>query len=293
MRLKEDYNERAGRTQSYITDRIWPLGELVEIDGLIYAEYFDAVNVNDFEQSRKVIGTSMKSSIEEFISVIPEHLLNVSGVVPYSGREAFIKPQAPVYFLSLNPGGKPRGTPDGEETYQGSVHETIGESIKRAWGPGTPPLMSNYLDISWSGHAPGTKPFQRRMRHLFEGLGFNLRLIPASNLIFPRSRRKATLEIDFHKTVEECWPFHQTVIDRLGIKTIIAAGSDVGINVRKKLGANSEIAVWEEANDRRWKFRAHENGEGIRVLTLTHPSIADWTTKETDPTEFVQTFMAA
>lgn len=42
LRLKEDYNERAGRTQSYITDRIWPLGELVEINGLIYAEYFDA-----------------------------------------------------------------------------------------------------------------------------------------------------------------------------------------------------------------------------------------------------------
>ena len=217
--------------------------------------------------------------IDTLRNLVPEPLLDISGVVPYTGRVGFTEPAAPLYFLALNPGGAPV-----EEA------ETLRESMQNKWGEDAEPVWSSYLDESWSGRPPGTHPMQRRMRHLFDKLGLDLRRIPASNVMFPRSVRQSTFLYDEARITDMCWPFHQAVIDKLGIRTVIVGHADGGPWVCQKLGATKHLDTWRETNNRRWSFHAHETPHGLRVLTITHPSVAAWTAPATDPTEFIKTF---
>ena len=61
---------------------------------------------------------------------------------------------------------------------------------------------------------------QIAMQHVFqEQLGFDLRRIPVSNVIFSRSGEYADLS-NPHQLAEDCRPFHQAVIDDLDIQSI-------------------------------------------------------------------------
>jgi uracil-DNA glycosylase len=89
---------------------------------------------------------------------------------------------------------------------------------------------------------------------------------------------------------------HQAVIERLGVKVIVCMGEKAGKWVRQKLGANELVDVFIEDNKRYpspWRSKAHENANGQRVLTLTHPSIADWSARPPDPTALVKRALAA
>jgi len=211
---------------------------------------------------------------------VPAELLDISGHVPYTGKEGFTHPVAPVYFLGLNPGADPEN---------GYDHLTIGQSLDVVWGCSKP--FSEYLDGEWQGRPPLSHPMQRRMAHVFGRLGIDLRRIPASNLLFPRSGRAIRFSYDPEQVEELCWPFHDAVIHGLAIRTVIVAHSRAGERVRRRLGAAKLLERWEEANSRRWSFFAHEAGNGLRVLTITHPSVADWTAEPTDPTDFILNFM--
>lgn len=57
--------------------------------------------------------------------------------------------------------------------------------------------------------------------------------------------------------------------------------------MRQKLGANTLTAEFIEKNNRRWRSQAFTNSHGIAVVVATHPSIADWTVHNTDPTLLV------
>jgi uracil-DNA glycosylase len=113
--------------------------------------------------------------------------------------------------------------------------------------------------------------------------------IPSSNIIFVRSKRKATLEHEFNTLVELCWPFHAERIRLLNPKVIVCMGGDAGRVVREKIGARKLTHTLVEQNNRRWTNRLYEAPDGRRVAVLTHPAVADWTASPTDPTDLIST----
>ena len=215
--------------------------------------------------------------IQDFIKLIPSALDNRNGRVFYSGRHAFESPKT-LYVLGVNPGGAPDEHPG----------QTVSAHTKWLLKSGSE-NWSAYRDESWTGHTPGTATLQRRMLHMFRKLDLNPGEVPASNLVFIRSKRKAKLEGDFPQLATECWPFHQAVVDRLKVCVILCLGQDPGDWVREHLGARSQVDEFTENNSRKWKSRAYRNNAtGLTVVVATHPSMADWTVPATDPTELVQ-----
>ena len=213
--------------------------------------------------------------IEAFTAKINPSLECESGKVFYSGRAAFSE-RSDLYVLGINPGGAPE---DGAETTVRAHTQFVLYKADALW--------SAYADESWKGKSPGTHGLQPRMLHLFREIGRDLRRTPCSNLTFIRSRRVETLEENLDDLEEICWPFHQEVIAKLRPRIVICLGDDAGKRVCRRLGAKSIVGQFIEDNNRRWTSRAHQNSSGVIVLSLTHPSIADWSCPQTDPSSLV------
>lgn len=214
--------------------------------------------------------------IEKFAERIPSELFTRSGKVFYSGRAAFAEPSA-LYVLGVNPGGDPSNF----------EAETVGNHTEAVLSL-HPDNWSAYRDESWEGAAPGTYGMAPRVRHLFQALGFDAGYVPASNLVFARSRREGELKTKLSTLADLCWPFHAFVIERLRPKAVLCFGKTTGNYVRSRVGANTLFAEFIEANNRRWRTQTFSNGTGLKVIVATHPSIADWTAPNTDPTQLVR-----
>ena len=213
--------------------------------------------------------------LDDLLDLVPSSIGSRSGSVFYSGRSAFNAP-APLYLLGLNPGGSP--------DYQSD--ETITRHIDAArvgrekW--------SAYADESWRGGKPGTYGLQPRVLHLLRGIGLDPRSVPASNVVFVRSRREADLVSEKRDLLTACWPVHQAVIERLRVRVVACFGGTAGRWARDTLGAHEKVGEFVENNLRRWSSTDHRNSAGLHVLTLTHPSIAAWNVAATDPTPLVR-----
>ena len=213
--------------------------------------------------------------IEKIIKNIPAKLLDKSGAVFYSGRNAF-SGNKDLYILGLNPGGSP-------DEQQG---DTVNRSIQHVL-ENEAPDWSAYRDEVWGGSSPGTWGMQPRVLHLLSKLNLDPGDIPSSNIIFVRSQRERDISKEASRLCEDCWPFHQAVINELKPKAILCFGKTSGNLLRKKLVANKLIDEFVETNNRNWKSQAFINNEGIKVIVATHPSIADWTAPDTDPSAMI------
>ncbi len=214
--------------------------------------------------------------MEDFAALIPDSLKDCSGKVFYSGRKAF-EEFSPVYILGINPGGRPSKIVD--ETV-GKHTDKVLSRKKRDW--------SAYRDEKWAPKGPGSNPMQKRVRNLCCKIGVDIGEVPASNVIFNWSRTISKLrQSDVNCMVEVCWPFHQRVIDTLGVRIVVCLGKDAGRFVREKLSAHRQIDKFVENNRRRWRGHTHKSLDGFKVVTLTHPSRADWTKSISDPTGLV------
>lgn len=209
---------------------------------------------------------------KEFSVLVAPALLNESGSVFYSGRGAFARP-SDLYILGLNPGGAPSDKP--------SIRMNL-----ENWS-NLPEDWSAYRDEAWEGCKAGEYGMQPRVRHLFKRLKRDLQKTPASNVVFVRTRNEYDLAARRAELLDCCWPVHDAVINRLGIKTILCFGRTAGAWVRQALGANSQLGTFQESNLRRWTSTAHTNSNDICVVTLTHPSRAHWQNSDTDPTPLV------
>lgn len=214
--------------------------------------------------------------IEAFAENIPPSLQQRSGKVFYSGRNAFSAPSA-LYVLGVNPGGAPSN--HNTETV-GSHTRDVLFSFANDW--------SAYRDESWEGARPGTYGMAPRVLHLFASLGLAPGNVPCSNLIFVRSSRESDLKEEAIVLADLCWPFHAYAIQHLNPQAILCFGKTTGNYVRKKLGANTLVGEFIEANERRWRSQAFSNCRGTKVVVATHPSIADWRAQSTDPTHLVR-----
>ena len=151
---------------------------------------------------------------------LPQKLLRKSGGILYSGGSTLR--QGDLYFLGVNPGGKAEGA--------ATIDVTITKAIEE--------LGSNhnaYLDECWEvrGHhyTCGQAPFQRRVKHLLEGIGYSVREICASNLVFARTATEAELEQDL---TDICWPVHEAILEVVQPRAIITIGIKPYQHVRRK-----------------------------------------------------------
>src|SRR5690606_1776853 len=214
--------------------------------------------------------------IKEFASLIPPSLLDVSGSVFYSGRNAF-RGTRPLYMLGVNPGGSP----------DTQAHETVAWHTKKVLER-EPDDWSAYRDESWKGAAPGRGGMQPRVLHLLRRVGLLPGGVPASNIVFARSRRENQFLGSLLSMAEVCWPFHHAVIQRLEPRVVLCFGGTAGEYVRRQLGANKLIREFVEKNNRQWRSRLFRNSAGTAVVVATHPSIANWAAPDTDPSELVE-----
>lgn len=213
--------------------------------------------------------------LNKFVIKIPAELNHHSGKVFYSGRQAFSNP-ANLYILGENPGGDP--TIQTTETVSSHSHSVIHDF---------PDDWSAYANESWAGHQPGTFGMAPRILHLLDNLKMPAGTVPASNIIFVRSRREQDIKTEFNSLAEKCWEFHETVIDHLKPKVILCLGKKTGKFVRLKLGANRLVDSFTENNQRKWRSEVFISASKIRVIIATHPSIADWTNVDADPTPLI------
>lgn len=214
-------------------------------------------------------------SIEDALDGLSQELLSRSGSVFYSGREAFTG-QRPLYLLGLNPGGDPGA--QATNTVAKHIHEF--RTRRREW--------SAYADDSWEGAQPGTWGMQPRVLHMLAQLGLDPREVPASNVVFVRTRDEAALKAEKATLLGECWPVHQAVIDSLGVRAIVCFGGTAGRWVRDKTGANQLLDQFKETNGRGWTSEAHRAFDGRVVVTATHPGRADWRNPAADATPLIR-----
>ena len=217
--------------------------------------------------------------LEKFAKLIPHELKEKSGSVFYSGKNAF-KGKKDLYILGINPGGS--------EILQ--ANETIAWHTKKSIAIDSD-NWSEYKDEIWKGAKPGTFGLQPRVLHLLNQLNLSPYEVPASNVCFVRSPRENNISKDINYYIELCWPFHQKIINDLGVKVVLCFGQTAGNIVKKKLEAHEQIDEFIETNDRNWKTRVFKNKRGQIVISATHPSIADWTNPNTDPSPLVKKYL--
>ena len=131
-----------------------------------------------------------------------------------------------------------------------------------------------------------------RILHLFDQLGLDPYDVPASNVVFVRSNNEAALASEKQSLLTQCWPVHRAVIEALGIDTILCLGATVGRWVRSLLGADKLTGGFIELNARGWRSESHCSSAGTCVLTLTHPSRADWSNPASDPSPLVREMLS-
>lgn len=220
--------------------------------------------------------------MDDFLRKVDPAMLGLSGRTFYSGRATFDQ-QSDLYLLGLNPGGKPEDCAD--EIIRRDIDLLLHERAAN-W--------SAYVDDRWDGRIPGStlppgaKPLQRRVQHLCRMIGRDIRRLPASNVIFVRTKKAADLQARKNDYLRACWPVHQAVIHALGVKVIVCIGAPAGVWVRKMVGASRLREQFIEDNARRWVSEAHDNDNGPAVVTLTHGSVADWTAQASDPSGLVR-----
>lgn len=215
--------------------------------------------------------------IEHFARTIPRELQGISGSVFYSGRAAFLG-RCPLYILGLNPGGDP--VIQKQETVEWHTRKVLEEK---------PAVWSEYTDESWAGSPPGRHRMQPRVTHLLCRLGLKPGKVPASNVIFQRSRGAKDIADQIELLADLCWPFHQAVIQHVEPKVILCLGQDAGKQVKRKTGARHQVDKFVERYPKRsWTSRTFDNRNGLKVIVTTHPSRADWTETDADPSGLVK-----
>lgn len=114
--------------------------------------------------------------IREVRELLPSALLDKEGGVLNSTAET-LRP-GNLYILGLNPGGKLGGGVTIRQDLEDLRRKTRNDYFEQ-WG--------NYAAGNMANNEPGRHPIQRGLWWLTKELGYDLRKICASNLIFARS----------------------------------------------------------------------------------------------------------
>ena len=218
------------------------------------------------------------SIVEKLAATVPDTLYKESGSVFYSGRRAFNK-ISDLYILGLNPGGSAKLLE--EETIKSNLNHILNKTDRENW--------SAYINEEWGGKA-GTKGMQPRVLHLLEELNLDPQSVPVSNVVFPRTVSEYELGNNFLTLANQCWAFHESVINNLNIKVILCFGQTAGYHVATKLNVIQKHTdlTFTETNKRKYVTETFSNIVGQYVIITTHPSRVNWKSKDCDPSDVVK-----
>ena len=262
------------------TDRELSMYALAErhINNLIKEECLVEVQrkVQDISAAREIGFVPGPIQMEDFAELIPSELRDKHGSAFCSGRLAFQSP-ARLYMMGVSP---VRGT-------QEQIGQTLGWHTNKVLY-NEPDNWSAYRDELWDGSEAGSWRMQARFLRLLQNLGLNPGKVPASNLVFLRSLNENQLDANFEALAEQCWPFHQSVISRLGVQVVLCFGNTTGDWVRDRLDARDQVSPFDGANQFGVTGRVYESPTGLKVVVATHPNRADWRVPASDPAELVR-----
>ena len=199
------------------------------------------------------------------------------GGVFMSGHEAFSADTAEdIYILGMNPGGEPSRNEEGE--FANTVRKSIDTSIQRA-------------ESSWSAYRGNDDEWntslQPSIRHLLCNLKLDSGKVPASNLVFQQSKGYGNYPGVYWSDAEICWPFHQTVVQKLKIRVILCLGEIVSWFVRCKYDANkaaNKVSGLVGKDDHNWAGLYRSGSSEIMIVSAYHPSRNPW---NIDPSNLV------
>jgi len=212
------------------------------------------------------------SSLDRFATLIPDQLLDVSGHAFFTGQDGF-SGQRTLYLLGLNPGG------EHPETVRQQYHDArAGRSDYSAFRVHT-----------WKAESR----IDRNVLHLLSNLSLDPGSVPASCVVFARTRTESELRSEFQRLASLCWPFHRAVIDTLGVRVVVCFGGLGADFVRHQLGARQQVDSFVETNNRGWRSTTFVGTGGIKVVQVTHPSRADWRNPAADISPLVRRALAA
>ncbi|WP_438381359.1 hypothetical protein ABHV46_10160 [Asaia sp. BMEF1] len=184
--------------------------------------------------------------------------LDHSGSILYSSVTTLAP--GPVYFLGLNPGGSPQN--NAERTLRHSLAEIRNGRnafCDDIWG-------------DWPGqYERGMAPLQRRVRGIFGKLGLDTRSVPATNLVFTRSRN-IRAHSGFRHAISRCKPTHERFIQAVQPRLILTHGCCDFF----KEAFDVRIRDEREAHHARWKARigtCRVNDTEIGFANLPHLSL--------------------
>ena len=202
--------------------------------------------------------------IEELIKFTKDELSDLLGkpaAILYSDTTTLRK--GDIYLLGTNPGG--------------SDNYTLYEDLK-----GLETKTTNaYLDEVWEtkNRKPeaGKAVLQKRIQELFENIGYDLKSICASNLIFFKSVSLETLEYNFTEIANRCWPIHEKILKIVQPKVIIVFGNSENDSpyqyLRKKFRAKTTGTIMTGHGKNKAKyFNFKLNGDDCCVIGLPHLS---------------------
>jgi len=159
--------------------------------------------------SHKINKNDFQSSFVKNCRKLLSPILNESGGILYSSGDTLKK--GLIYVLGLNPGG--------------AEGQTIDDSISVIFSS----KDNAYLDEDWSSdkhkYGIGKHPLQKNIKYLFDYLGYNLRDICCSNLIFVRSVDQQGC--NFYYNANLCWEVHKLIIDTICPKIFLVFGNSI------------------------------------------------------------------
>lgn len=204
-------------------------------------------------------------SIRDFVSdaeVILKPLFDLSGEILYSSIDTLVP--GDLYILGHNPGGNPKSPQP--------HHYTVREALRRL-----PTRTRNaYIDESWRGAEPGSRPLQRRLCWLVQKLGYDLRRVCASNLIFVRSASVSSS--GYPDNARLCWPVHESILRIVRPRVLLVFGNSPKkspFQFLYKLLTTSPRIEQMPSGHRPWfckAFRAEFAGQPTAVVGLPHLS---------------------
>ncbi|WP_156362301.1 hypothetical protein [Sphingomonas sp. Leaf208] len=187
-------------------------------------------------------------------------MLDAPGAVLYSSAETV--QSGAVYLLGLNPGG------EGEWTLRDNL-----ASARKG--------KNAYLDEAWENrkgtYGCGRAPLQLRVVAVCKQLGIPVRNVPASNLVFTRSRDVGAHK-GFQAAISLCAPVHTMLLQTIQPKLLFTFGSIDWI----KKAANS--LVYESKKARHGSWDAHRGrikifGQDMQFANVPHMSYWHSTTR--------------
>lgn len=204
------------------------------------------------------------------------------GAVLYSGLDT-VRP-GPVYVMGLNPGGDPKVTTR-------SIADCwprrgrFSEYVHSCWVCEGPDVKCDHVDASGTVKAQHLVKHQRNVLAVMAALGRTPVDVLATNAVFARSKRVASLRDDTGADLESwwkaCWPMHQALLGIVRPRVIVSLGRGyVGSAfalLRRVAGGAAVQAVGELGRNGGRAFDAvvpllDGTGHRVRVFGVPHPS---------------------